>query len=123
MTHPLVRISYIYEKIMGRQAHAHLCVTKAMQTWLRVNWGIHATVLYDRAPASFHQLNIQEKHELLSRLHEDGTLKAVDGWISTHGKYDKHHTICTEYDGKGELHGMLCDVFLSLCVRYLDRVT
>ncbi len=100
--HPLVRVARVYEKWWGRQAHAHLCVTRAMQRWLRDNWNITATVLYDRAPASFTRLSTQQQHELLTRLHADGTLASVDGWISEHGQYDARRTICTEYDGKGE---------------------
>ncbi len=46
--HPLVLLARRFERSWGRQAHAHLCVTKAMQTDLQHNWGIEATVFYDR---------------------------------------------------------------------------
>lgn len=46
--HPLVLLARRFEKGWGRQAHAHLCVTKAMQAELQHGWGIQATVFYDR---------------------------------------------------------------------------
>ncbi|KAH6558309.1 hypothetical protein KP509_1Z070000 [Ceratopteris richardii] len=46
-----------------------------MQQELAENWGIKATVLYDRAPSHFHPTSMEEKHELFHRLglhHRDG---------------------------------------------------
>lgn len=98
-SHPFVRLSYFYERAMAQrvralptagtgavltvltapcptppprawlQAHAHLCVTKAMREWLRNKWGVQATVLYDRAPAFFRKSSVPERHALFKRLH------------------------------------------------------
>lgn len=87
-SHPFVRLSYIYERAMAQrvlgsppgrsltspltlacpQAHAHLCVTKAMREWLRSEWGVQATVLYDRAPDFFRRTSVPERHALFKRL-------------------------------------------------------
>ncbi|GBG83724.1 hypothetical protein CBR_g37525 [Chara braunii] len=69
--HPLVTISRWYERYFGKKADAHICVTEAMRQELKDNWGIRATVLYDRAPDFFRPSTISEKHELFMRLHED----------------------------------------------------
>lgn len=66
--HPLVRVSYWYERVLGRGAHASLCVTRAMQQELAVTWSVKATVLYDRPPEQFRELHVTEKHELFERL-------------------------------------------------------
>eukprot|EP00850_Spirogloea_muscicola_P011332 SM000070S21298 [mRNA] locus=s70:135067:139322:- [translate_table: standard] len=68
--HVLVRIHRWYERRYGRLANAHLCVTKAMQHELAENWGISATVLYDKPPAHFHPASLTETHKLFSSLSE-----------------------------------------------------
>eukprot|EP00850_Spirogloea_muscicola_P000080 SM000001S04482 [mRNA] locus=s1:476962:481223:- [translate_table: standard] len=68
--HVLVRIHRWYERRYGRLADAHLCVTKAMQHELAENWGISATVLYDKPPAHFHPASLTETHKLFSSLSE-----------------------------------------------------
>lgn len=45
-SHPVVRISYWYERLLGRGSYASLCVTQAMQFFLRDAWGVKARVLY-----------------------------------------------------------------------------
>eukprot|EP00250_Pteridium_aquilinum_P018663 c24156_g1_i1 orf=83-1519(+) len=67
-SHPLVKTYSWYERKFGRLANLHICVTKAMQQELGENWGIQATVLYDRAPGHFHATSVEEKHELFHRL-------------------------------------------------------
>ncbi|KAI5062103.1 hypothetical protein GOP47_0022642 [Adiantum capillus-veneris] len=66
--HPLVKMYSWYERKFGKSGHGHICVTKAMQQELAQNWGIQATVLYDRAPGHFHPTSIKERHELFLRL-------------------------------------------------------
>ena len=39
-----------------------------MQSWLKKEWGIEASVLYDRAPSHFHQSTLQEKHSLFQKI-------------------------------------------------------
>ena len=63
-----VRTARWYERSFGRQAHKHLCVSKAMQQFLLNEWGICAEVFYDRAPAWFGTATVQQKHDLLERL-------------------------------------------------------
>ena len=38
--HPFVTLSRWYERVLGSRADGHLCVTRAMQEWLRNEWGI-----------------------------------------------------------------------------------
>ncbi|PYH46991.1 chitobiosyldiphosphodolichol beta-1,4 mannosyltransferase [Aspergillus saccharolyticus JOP 1030-1] len=54
-THPLVRLSQRYEKFFGRFATAHICVTNAMATVLKRDFGLHAPVLplHDRPADHF----------------------------------------------------------------------
>ncbi|KAL2631705.1 hypothetical protein R1flu_016391 [Riccia fluitans] len=72
-SHPLVKIHFWYEQRYGKMADGYLCVTKAMQHELSQNWGIKATVVYDRSPEFFRPITLQEKHDLLTRLHEQLT--------------------------------------------------
>lgn len=39
-----------------------------MKIWLKEEWNIEASVLYDRAPAMFHKASLNEKHALFDRL-------------------------------------------------------
>lgn len=64
-THIAVRIYEKLERFFGQRASFHLCVTKAMKEDLKTNWGINATVLYDRPPLSFHPSSITEQHQVL----------------------------------------------------------
>lgn len=68
--HPLVKVYYWCEKRYGKMADGCLCVTKAMQHELAQNWGIKATVVYDRSPEFFHPTQLKEKHELFCRLNK-----------------------------------------------------
>ena len=66
------------ERRFGRRSDGNLCVTKAMkvivfslphfQEWLHKEWGIEATVLYDRAPSFFHRTSLDERHALFQRI-------------------------------------------------------
>jgi beta-1,4-mannosyltransferase len=64
----LVAVSRLYERFFARRADASLCVTAAMRAWLLEEWGVEATVLYDKAPLHFRQATTEEAHELLLRL-------------------------------------------------------
>ena len=67
-SHPFLPVARRYERLFSRTGDAHLCVTAAMQAWLREQWGIEARVLHDRPPAFFRALEPQPRHELLRRL-------------------------------------------------------
>ncbi|RKP34834.1 hypothetical protein BJ085DRAFT_43369 [Dimargaris cristalligena] len=63
--HPVVRLAAYYERLFGRHAYAHLCVTKAMATELKENWHVvgKVIVLHDRSPEHFRRLNPKEAHQ------------------------------------------------------------
>jgi beta-1,4-mannosyltransferase len=61
----LVALARTYERRLGPRAAAHLCVTRAMQTWLREETGARAAVLYDRPPEFFAPLGAAAAHALL----------------------------------------------------------
>ncbi|CAK4140935.1 unnamed protein product [Aphanomyces euteiches] len=69
-SHAFVKIATVFERFFGQLADAHFCVTKAMQGWLRENWNITATVLYDKPPEFFKPATVDEQHELFTRLNE-----------------------------------------------------
>lgn len=51
--HALVRFTRAWERVFGRRADAHLCVSAAMKRFLETDFGLReATVLYD-APVTF----------------------------------------------------------------------
>ena len=64
----LVWLARRYEHFWGRLASKHFCVTRAMQEELATNWGVTATVLYDRPPARFRRTDLATTHSLLHRL-------------------------------------------------------
>lgn len=66
--HPVVRAARWLERLCGRRAAAHFCVSKAMQRQLET-WGIDATVLYDR-PSSRFSTPPAARRALLARLSE-----------------------------------------------------
>lgn len=67
--HPLVCVYRFIEKYFGRLSHAGLCVSRAMKDDLKKNWGIgNITVHYDRPPARFRPIDIEEKHDLFLKL-------------------------------------------------------
>ncbi|ORX92561.1 UDP-Glycosyltransferase/glycogen phosphorylase [Basidiobolus meristosporus CBS 931.73] len=70
MSNFVVKFAKWYEKVFGRKAYAHLCVTKAMAKELQESWGIegNTVTLYDRPPSHFRRLAVEEIHQLLSRL-------------------------------------------------------
>ena len=39
-SHPLVLVAKAYERAFARLADGHICVTRAMQAWLRAEWGV-----------------------------------------------------------------------------------
>ena len=59
------------ERRWGRRADAHLAVSAALAEWLRREWGVRATVLYDRPPAAFAKPSLDAANELWQRLARD----------------------------------------------------
>src|SRR5215831_9255807 len=78
--HPLVHLARWYERVVGRQADAHLCVSRAMQAVLQADWGIAgAVVLYDRPAACFAPTPPHVRQDLFRRLQDTIALPITEG--------------------------------------------
>src|SRR5262249_22785511 len=78
--HPVVRLARWYERVVGRQANAHWCVSRAMQAALQADWGIAgATVLYDRPAACFAPTPLHMRRELFRRLQDTIAFPITEG--------------------------------------------
>jgi len=76
--HPVVRLAHWYERTIGRQADAHFCVSRAMQTKLHEQWGIRqTTVLYDRPAQVFTPTPLSARRALFQRLQGEITSSTV----------------------------------------------
>lgn len=71
ITHPIVKIAKLYERMLGKFAKYHICVSRAMKDDLDKNWGIQAVPMYDRPPEKFRRLPDRERHQLFVKLAED----------------------------------------------------
>ena len=69
-THPLVRISRIYELVFARCASYHFCVTDAMARLLKQDYGIKAPImtLHDRPAVIFQPLDVTQRLAFLDKL-------------------------------------------------------
>ncbi|KAL4908593.1 hypothetical protein BDW74DRAFT_101962 [Aspergillus multicolor] len=78
--HPLVRVSKWYENVFCRSATAHLCVTNAMASVLKKEFGLKAPILplHDR-PASYFQpiLDEREGEEFLLSLPDAAPVRSL----------------------------------------------
>ncbi|CEO95580.1 Glycosyltransferase subfamily 4-like N-terminal domain-containing protein [Plasmodiophora brassicae] len=93
-SHPLVTISYWYERLLGRMSDDNFCVTRAMQQELRNVWSIDARVLHDRPPRRFRRLSLPEIHNFFRELQEAGALVGLDDWRPSDLK--REETLITE---------------------------
>ncbi len=76
--HPVVRLARWYERLMGRCADAHLCVSRAMQADLQENWGIPGAIVhYDRPVNFFVRTSLRARHDLFCRLRDAIAFPAV----------------------------------------------
>jgi beta-1,4-mannosyltransferase len=66
--HRAVRALKRSERRWARRADAHLAVSKSLADWLRREWQITATVLYDRPTAMFAKPSLEAANELWQRL-------------------------------------------------------
>jgi beta-1,4-mannosyltransferase len=66
--HRAVRSLARSERRWARRADAHMTVSAAFAEWLRREWGINATVLYDRPPSFFAKPDLALCSELWNRL-------------------------------------------------------
>jgi len=72
-----VRFARWYERVLGKQADTHLCVSNAMRMELAQHWEIpNAVVMYDRPAAIFSPTPVHIRHDLFRRL---GAQLAADG--------------------------------------------
>jgi beta-1,4-mannosyltransferase len=69
--HRAVRALARSEARWAKRAHAHITVSQAMAEWLKREWGIEATVLYDRPPAFFAKPDLAASADLWQRLARD----------------------------------------------------
>lgn len=70
--HPATRLAFWHERMLGRWADAHLCVSRAMQEELRRHWGIpDVTVLYDRPATVFVPTPLPQRQDLYRRLRDE----------------------------------------------------
>src|SRR5262245_21541900 len=66
--HRAVRSLTRAERRWGKRADAHLAVSHALADWLKRQWNIPATVLYDRPTAFFAKPSLDMANELWQRL-------------------------------------------------------
>jgi beta-1,4-mannosyltransferase len=69
-SHPLVKVSALYEKLFAKAAYHHITVTNAMARVLRDDYGVTAQALHDRPASLFRPLDTKERAKFLSRLPE-----------------------------------------------------
>jgi len=69
-SHPLVKVSALYEKLFAKAAAHHITVTNAMARVLRDDYGVTAQALHDRPASLYRPISSQEKAEFLARLPE-----------------------------------------------------
>lgn len=78
--HALVRLAHWYERVLGRRADAHLCVSQHMKAALAKDWSIaDAIVLYDRPAAVFARTPPPAREDLFSRLRSVLELRSCEG--------------------------------------------
>ncbi|KAL2810007.1 glycosyl transferases group 1-domain-containing protein [Aspergillus granulosus] len=79
-SHPLVRISKWYERVLCRSAVAHLCVTQAMASVLKKEFRLESPILplHDRPASDFKPiLEERERHEFLLSLPETSQVRSL----------------------------------------------
>src|SRR5262245_17327907 len=82
--HPVVCLARWYERVVGRQANAHLCVSRAMQAVLQADWGIAgAIVLYDLPAACFAPTPPHIRQDLFRRLQATIAFPIAEGRSET----------------------------------------
>jgi beta-1,4-mannosyltransferase len=69
-SHPLVKISALYEKLLAKVATHHITVTNALARVLKDDYGVPAHALHDRPASIFRPISPQERTKFLSRLPE-----------------------------------------------------
>jgi beta-1,4-mannosyltransferase len=88
--HPLVRLAHWYERVIGRRADAHLCVSWHMRTALAKEWGIAgAVVLYDRPAAVFARTPTSARDDLFRRIANVIGLPFGDGGADGSGSTER----------------------------------
>lgn len=99
------RLAEVYEKRMAPLADGHMCVTSAMKKFLQKDFGIpldgNISVLYDCPPAMFRPMSIEERHDLLSRLHPDISSACPQSWCD--GLDTTFQTLFTEQQTNGQI--------------------
>lgn len=110
----LIKVARHYERMLGRRAQRHFCVTSAMQQFLQRDFGLTAVVLYDRPPPMFRTRSLQEIHTFMARnqqqLQEQGIGQCLQQHLaaaikqSTLSGEDRQSTLLTSMDSTGSVH-------------------
>jgi len=66
--HRAVRSLARAERRWGKRADVHLAVSASLAEWLRREWGLRATVVYDRPPAFFAKPSLEAGNDLWQRV-------------------------------------------------------
>ncbi|KAF2625206.1 glycosyltransferase family 33 protein [Macroventuria anomochaeta] len=69
-SHPLVKISALYEGVFAKAAKHHFTVTHAMARVLKESYGVTAQALHDRPGPMFRPINPHERSKFLNRFPE-----------------------------------------------------
>ncbi|KAL5113684.1 mannosyltransferase [Pleosporales sp. CAS-2024a] len=69
-SHPLVKVSALYEKLFAKVASRHITVTNAMTRVLKDDYGVTAHALHDRPASLFRPISPEERSKFLARLSE-----------------------------------------------------
>ncbi|KAI8931375.1 hypothetical protein NX059_011709 [Plenodomus lindquistii] len=69
-SHPLVKISALYERLFAKAATHNITVTNAMARVLKDDYGVTAEALHDRPASIFRPINSDERAKFLARLPE-----------------------------------------------------
>jgi len=100
----LSKIARSYERMMAPKADAHLCVTRAMKSFVETQFAIPANsihVLYDCPPEMFRPLSTTDQHDLLARIHTQLCVGCPKSWYQNLDP-TRHQTLFTEKNAEGE---------------------
>ncbi|KAI8072415.1 hypothetical protein BC940DRAFT_251837 [Gongronella butleri] len=101
--HPFVQFARKYERILGKNAYAHLTVTRRMNEELQ-SWGAKGMVLTlrDRPQPNFKRLNMSQMHQFLKTLQLENMVRAsvldADEFL---GRMDESSTLLTQPSSTG----------------------
>ena len=114
------------ERRWGRRADSHLAVSQALADWLKRQWSIPATVLYDRPTAFFAKPSLDAASELWQRLARDlnlGSRRLPLVVCPTSWTPDEDFDLLLEALLNTLWQGMLIAALVWLLLRFIKRVS